>query len=242
MALPKSFTAGERLFASDLNGNFTDLNDRQVPVFASGSETLTVVGQTVSTTSITFSSGTFSSAPVVMVSLSFNSNASGSDGLAIFATSVTSSGFTLRVTNNEGPTTSASVAAYWVAIQADAGGALPKTFVSGERLFASDLNDDFEYLDEKMVGPKIASGITGNINVERGKEVNTSITFPSGLFTSAPIVVITPEDRSTFEPAADIAGMGFFVNSVTTSGFTLRATSSNEDISDIKFYWLAVQT
>jgi hypothetical protein len=117
MALPKTFTAGERLFASDLNDNFNELDGRTFPKVATGSVSVTSFSSEVFTSAVTFPSGLFSAAPNVVCSLDYSGTTSQSDTITVLATSVTSSGFTIRVTENETTDPSGAVA-NWVAVEA----------------------------------------------------------------------------------------------------------------------------
>jgi hypothetical protein len=48
---------------------------------------------------------------------------------------------------------------------------LPKTFTSGERLFASDLNNNFTYLDGKGTGFRTSASATETLNFSTGDEI-----------------------------------------------------------------------
>jgi hypothetical protein len=237
MALPKTFSAGERLFAADLNDNFEEIDGRSALVVYSGSTSSSVSANSASETSVTFPSGLFASAPNVIVSLSeLSINSANCDNIRVFANSITSSGFTLRAINTESAST--TFGRTWVAIGV-AGGSLPKTFVSGERLFASDLNDNFEHLDDKTsFDATLASG-TFTLSVGTGGSVDTSVTFPTGRFSSAPNVIVGWSRSSTTQNNARFVNA--FANSITSTGFTFRMTNASQTATNISAFWLAVQ-
>jgi len=238
VTLPKTFTAGERLFAADLNSNFEEIDERSTLVVYSGSVSSSIARNSTEETSITFPFGLFGATPNVVVSLSrHNQSAVNSDNIRVYANSVTSSGFTLRVVNNEINTY--TLGRRWVAIGV-ATGNLPKTFTSGERLFASDLNENFEHLDKKTsFGATLASGSLTLNSVGQREEVSTFVKFPTGRFSSAPNVIVnwSRSDANT----TNARTMNAFATSITSSGFNFRITNNGTTASDVNGYWLAVQ-
>jgi hypothetical protein len=58
--------------------------------------------------------------------------------------------------------------------------ALPKTFTGGERLFAADLNDNFQYLDTELgqVGPEftVVSSDTVNLSFDKDRVLTRTVT------------------------------------------------------------------
>jgi len=58
--------------------------------------------------------------------------------------------------------------------------ALPKTFTGGERLFATDLNDNFQYLDTELgqVGPEftVVSSDTVNLSFDKDRVLTRTVT------------------------------------------------------------------
>ena len=76
-------------------------------------------------------------------------------------------------------------------------------------------------------GRFMVTGITANTNVF------ANVTFPAGRFTSAPVVVLTPE---TGNPPVVFASL----NNVTAAGFTIRAYRT-DTTTTLPVNWIAVQ-
>jgi hypothetical protein len=76
--------------------------------------------------------------------------------------------------------------------------ALPKTFAGGERLFAQDLNDNFQYLDTELgqVGPEFTVLSSDSINVSLDKDrvltrtVAGDVTFTGSNYTGGRSVAV----------------------------------------------------
>jgi hypothetical protein len=115
MALSKTFTAGERLFASDLNDNFEELDDRAFPKVLSGNVSVTY-SSGFFTSSVSFPAGFFSAPPNIIVSLSHNDTPANSDSFWAGAESTSTSSFTLQSVHSESFNPS-GVVAYWVAAE-----------------------------------------------------------------------------------------------------------------------------
>jgi hypothetical protein len=114
----KTFVAGERPLAADLNDSFEELDDRAFPNLLSGNVAVLYPDLTNSfTSSVSFPSGFFSSAPHVVVSLSYNASAANSDSLWAGAQSISTSGFTLASIHSEFIEQPSGVVAYWVAAE-----------------------------------------------------------------------------------------------------------------------------
>jgi hypothetical protein len=141
--------------------------------------------------------------------------------------------------------------------------ALPKTFTAGERLFAQDLNDNFNDVDTRVntaseaatnasslttgtlsadrLGSVPADKLTGNgfpfkIAYGTGTGSDTAavtITFPVGLFSSAPNWVATSADSGA---ARGVTYSVLTASSVTFS--TWRTDNSTRNLTGIQ--WIAV--
>lgn len=136
--------------------------------------------------------------------------------------------------------------------------AVPKTFTGGERLFAEDLNDNFQALDtavataaadatnasslafgtvplerlpaitEEKLPYKIRTGIASGSSSSSGE----TITFPEGSFSSSPII-LTASSTSSFRSNS--------IGGVTETGFTLYTwRPSNETYNAHPVHWMAV--
>ena len=141
--------------------------------------------------------------------------------------------------------------------------AVPKTFTGGERLFAEDLNDNFQALDTAVAtaasNATNASSLTsGTVAVERlpdvpaNKIVNDG--FPvriargvsSGSNTSAGATVTFPAERFTAAPTittVSASGSNYRHNTVggiTATGFTVYTYTQNGSFNAHLVQWLAV--
>jgi len=137
--------------------------------------------------------------------------------------------------------------------------ALPKTFTGGERLFANDLNDNFQALDtavataasnatnassltsgtvdaerlpsipEEKLPQKIRTGIANGVSSSSG----VTVTFPAGSFTSAPRVATVSITES--QRLNNISG-------VTSTGFTVYTYQLSGAYNAHNVHWIAVGT
>ncbi len=83
--------------------------------------------------------------------------------------------------------------------------------------------------------PKIAAGRTSVEIAEANKPSSVQVTFPSGLFTTAPRVTATPV---TSVPGTSILGVG--VNNISETSFTLHVTRTNTTATAVD--WIAVES
>ena len=141
--------------------------------------------------------------------------------------------------------------------------ALPKTFTGGERLFAEDLNDNFNDLDSRVNATASdatnASNLTfGTVPVERlpnvpankiaddGFPVRIARGVSSGSNTSAGATVTFPAGRFTAAPTittVSASGSNFRHNTVggiTATGFTVYTYTQNGSFNAHNVQWLAV--
>lgn len=112
MAATKTWTIGEVLTASDLNGNFSKL-----PFASAGftyTNAATIAVNTTTTTAVAFPAGRFSVAPLVTVS-------SNSEMLTAFVSAITSGTATIGLRNNGSGTSAASAIVTGFAVQMTSG-------------------------------------------------------------------------------------------------------------------------
>ena len=127
--------------------------------------------------------------------------------------------------------------------------AVPKTFTGGERLFAQDLNDNFQDLDGRLVAAQASATdasnlVSGTLNAERlpfkiaygsGTSSNTgpvSVTFPAGLFTETPSFVVTCSDAGSARIAT--------YSELTKDGAKVSTWSGGSNYNLTGFQWIAV--
>jgi hypothetical protein len=112
MAATKTWSIGEVLTASDLNGNFSKL-----PFASAGftyTNAATIAVNTTTTTAVAFPAGRFSVAPLVTVS-------SNSEMLTAFVSAITSGTATIGLRNNGSGTSAASAIVTGFAVQMTSG-------------------------------------------------------------------------------------------------------------------------
>jgi hypothetical protein len=123
--------------------------------------------------------------------------------------------------------------------------ALPKTFTGGERLFAGDLNDNFEALDTRLVTAEAEIDTNAsNLNASN----LTSGTIPAARFPANTIVQVKTfsfDDQfiQSFADSTPIAVTGFllaitpqFANSKILVDTTLAVSSANTESYSSKMY------
>lgn len=145
--------------------------------------------------------------------------------------------------------------------------AVPKTFVGGERLFATDLNDNFEALDTSIattaadatnasnltsgtvasarLGDVPASNITGEV-----AEANFALKFAtgssSGSDTAAGATVTFPSGRFSTTPTVATASRSAenlrinTIGGISSTGFTVYTYTSNGAYNAHPVDWIAV--
>lgn len=112
MAATKTWTIGEVLTASDLNGNFSKL-----PFASAGftyTNAATIAVNTTTTTAVAFPAGRFSVAPLVTVSCS-------DQMLTAYVSAITSGTATIGLRNNGSGTSAASAIVTGFAVQMTSG-------------------------------------------------------------------------------------------------------------------------
>lgn len=127
--------------------------------------------------------------------------------------------------------------------------ALPKTFTGGERLFATDLNDNFEYLDTALgqVGPEFAVAGSDTINVSLDKDrvitrtVAGNVTFTGSNYTagrSASARVVGDGESRTLSFPADWKFVSFKPTTLA-AGKTgvLAVTAFGSGAADVVAAW-----
>jgi len=144
--------------------------------------------------------------------------------------------------------------------------ALPKTFTGGERLFAGDLNDNFQDLDTRVntassEATNASNLSSGTVAVERlpnipankisgdgfpfkiakgqafgSNTTSVSITFPAGLFSSAPYWIATCADSGAARIATYAAG------TLTSSGVSFNTWSGGSTRNATTIEWMAVSS
>lgn len=140
---------------------------------------------------------------------------------------------------------------------------LPKTFTGGERLFAEDLNDNFNDLDSRVnsvsASSTNASNLTfGTVPVERLPDVPASKIvddgFPvriargtsSGSNSSSGATITFPAGRFTSAPTVQTTSTSgsnpraSTVGGVSATGFTLYTYQFNGAFNAHGVHWLAV--
>lgn len=124
--------------------------------------------------------------------------------------------------------------------------AIPKTFTAGERLFAADLNDNFDYLDGKGIAFRTSTSATETLNFAVGDEIVRStrsgnITFAGSNYASGVSKTVVwnggAENRTITFPSGWV-----FVGTKPTTLFAnkrgvLALTSHGAAESDVTAAW-----
>lgn len=111
-----------------------------------------------------------------------------------------------------------------------------KTFTPNAVLPAADINEVLNPSTADHIPRAVATGIT-SCTVDGQSSPSVAVTFPTGRFTSAPVVVATPSS-----PAGAANQVQAITSAVTASGFSIRLTRSLTGSSTvIPVHWIAIQ-
>ena len=119
---------------------------------------------------------------------------------------------------------------------------LPKTFASGERLFASDLNDNFDYLEDAVdnAGAEFSTAGSDTIAIDFGKDrvitrsAAGNVTFTGSNYTagkSATVRIVAGASNRDFTFPSDWKFVSFKPTSIIadkTGVLTATAFGTNE--------------
>lgn len=127
--------------------------------------------------------------------------------------------------------------------------ALPKTFTSGERLFASDLNDNFTYLDGKGIVFNSSTASTETLDFSTGDEIIRStragaLTFAGSNYTAGVSKTVIWDGGASDRTITFPSGWVFVSSKPTTllanKRGVLSVTSHGTNEADVTAAW-AVQ-
>ena len=99
--------------------------------------------------------------------------------------------------------------------------ALPKTFTSGERLFAGDLNDNFEALDSAIASTAANAAVATNLT---SGTVNSNL-MPSGSVIQMGFATLSSDHVSTSSSVADTGLSITFTPKRATSKLVIQCTA-----------------
>jgi len=109
-----------------------------------------------------------------------------------------------------------------------------KTFASGAVLTAADLNTYVNPSTAAHVPYAVAAGTTVSITLSAATDSSgVTVTFPTGRFTAAPIVQVTPQ--------ATTAGLWATVANVTATGCTVYLHARASATTSATVGWTATQ-
>lgn len=127
--------------------------------------------------------------------------------------------------------------------------ALPKTFTGGERLFADDLNDNFQYLDTELgqVGPEFAIAGSDTVSMVFDKDrvisrtAEGNVTFTAGSYVPGRSVTVRVVAGDTARDLTFPAGWRFVsfkpASIAANKVGVLAATSFGSGESDVVAAW-----
>lgn len=114
-----------------------------------------------------------------------------------------------------------------------------KTFTPNSTLPASDVNDVLNPSTADHLARSVATG-TANLSIAGGSNTTgfVSVSFPSGRFSSPPVVVATSGATT-----GNLASVSVYVSSITSTGFSLRVTADNTPSTSqsAPVRWIAVE-
>lgn len=127
--------------------------------------------------------------------------------------------------------------------------AVPKTFTGGERLFAEDLNDNFNYLDSELaqVGPEFSTAPSNAVAMVFDKDrvvsrvADGNVSFTGSLYSpgrSVTVRVVAGASQRTLTFPADWKFVSFKPSVIAANKVGVLATTSfGSSESDVVAAW-----